>query len=151
MWRGWKLTTVLFICTQLPTRRTDNGKDEIGWKQEVPLQWPKEDFHWKWKVQQVRKQGRRTRRVNAIWKISEAQQRSRSVMDHTDIFVTVRVFPYSKEAKEVVKDHGPVMRLLETSKNGPFEDWDDQVLLNPLQGIQTYWFRNGIDMEYELT
>ena len=57
----------------------------------------------------------------------------------------------SKEAKEVVKDHGPVMRLVETSKNGPFKDWDDQVLLNPLQGIQSYWFRNGIDMEYELT
>ena len=72
-------------------------------------------------------------------------------MNHSDIFLTVRVFPYSKEAKEVVKDHGPVMRLVETSKNGPFEDWDDQVLLNPLQGIQAYWFRNGIDMEYELT
>ena len=72
-------------------------------------------------------------------------------MNHTDIFVTVRVFPYAKEAKEVVKDHGSVMRLVETSKNGPFEDWDDQVLLNPLQGIQAYWFRNGIDMEYELT
>jgi hypothetical protein len=61
------------------------------------------------------------------------------------------VFPYSKEAKDAVNDHGTVMRLLETSKNGPFRDWDDQVLLNPLQGIQYYWFRNGIDMEYELT
>ena len=145
------MTTVLFICTQLPVRRTDNGKDKIEREQEVQRQWSEKDFHWKWEVQQVREQGRRARWVNAIWKISEAQQRPRSVMNHSDIFLTVRVFPYSKEAKEVVKDHGPVMRLVETSKNGPFKDWDDQVLLNPLQGIQSYWFRNGIDMEYELT
>jgi hypothetical protein len=68
-----------------------------------------------------------------------------------DVFVTVRVFPLSKEAKEAIENHGSVMHLLQTSEEGPFKDWDDQVLLYPLQGTQTYWFRNGIDVEYELT
>jgi len=83
--------------------------------------------------------------------ITAKSHAAKDKMDHSDIFLTVRIFPLSKEARLAVEQHGAVMRLVETSKDGPFKDWDDQVLLNPLQGMSAYWFRNGIDMEYELT
>lgn len=64
----------------------------------------------------------------------------------------VRVKPLSKEAKEVVKTHGKIMTLLETKKKGPYPDWNDNVLLATTLGIPfQYWFRNGIDIEFELT
>ena len=64
----------------------------------------------------------------------------------------VRVNPLSREAKRVVETHGNIMVLLETKKKGPFSDWNDNVLLTTTLGIPyQFWFRNGIDIEFELT
>ena len=65
---------------------------------------------------------------------------------------TVRISPLSQEAREVVKTHGNLMLLVNTKAKGPFNDWDDQVLVRPvISSPFQYWFRNGIDIEFELT
>jgi hypothetical protein len=64
----------------------------------------------------------------------------------------VRISPLSLEAREVVETHGNLMLLVNTKDKGPFNDWDDQVLLKPIINCPfQYWFRNGIDIEFELT
>jgi|TARA_B100000287_G_scaffold167768_1_gene158282 hypothetical protein len=64
----------------------------------------------------------------------------------------VRINPLSLEAREVVKTYGNLMLLVNTRDQGPFNDWDDQVLLKPvINSPFQYWFRNGIDIEFELT
>jgi hypothetical protein len=64
----------------------------------------------------------------------------------------VRISPLSLEAREIVKTYGNLMVLMSTKDRGPFNDWDDQVLLKPLTSSPFhYWFRNGIDIEFELT
>jgi len=64
----------------------------------------------------------------------------------------VRVSPLSHEAREVVETHGKLMLLVNTKDKGPFNDWDDQVLMRPvISSPYQYWFRNGIDIEFELT
>ena len=65
---------------------------------------------------------------------------------------TVRISPLSQEAREVVETHGNLMFLVNTKDKGPFNDWDDQVLMRPvISSPFQYWFRNGIDIEFELT
>ena len=65
---------------------------------------------------------------------------------------TVRISPLSQEAREVVETHGNLMLLVNTKDKGPFSDWDDQVLMRPvISSPYQYWFRNGIDIEFELT
>mgnify|MGYP003999720481 FL=1 len=65
---------------------------------------------------------------------------------------TVRISPLSQEAREVVETHGNLMFLVNTKDKGPFNDWDDQVLMRPVvRSPFQYWFRNGIDIEFELT
>jgi len=52
----------------------------------------------------------------------------------------------------VVETHGNLMLLVNTKDKGPFNDWDDQVLMRPvISSPFQYWFRNGIDIEFELT
>ena len=64
----------------------------------------------------------------------------------------VRINPLSLEAREGVKTYGNLMLLVNTRDQGPFNDWDDQVLLKPvINSPFQYWFRNGIDIEFELT
>ena len=64
----------------------------------------------------------------------------------------VRISPLSYQAREVVKTYGNLMLLVNTKDKGPFSDWDDQVLLKPIISSPfQYWFRNGIDIEFELT
>jgi len=65
---------------------------------------------------------------------------------------TVRISLLSQEAREVVETHGNLMLLVNTKDKGPFNDWDDQVLMRPvISSPFQYWFRNGIDIEFELT
>ncbi len=64
----------------------------------------------------------------------------------------VRINPLSQEAKEMVETHGNLMLLLKTKEKGPYNDWNDNILLKPTVGYPfQYWFRNGIDIEFELT
>ena len=64
----------------------------------------------------------------------------------------VRISPLSHQAREVVETYGNLMLLVNTRDKGPFRDWDDQVLLKPIINSPfQYWFRNGIDIEFELT
>ena len=64
----------------------------------------------------------------------------------------VRISPLSHQAREVVETYGNLMLLVNTRDKGPFRDWDDQVLLKPIINSPfQYWFRIGIDIEFELT
>jgi hypothetical protein len=65
--------------------------------------------------------------------------------------VTVRIKPKSERAISRVSELGEVMKLMHISHSGPFECNEEQILVMSLNESWQGWFRNGTDVDFELT
>ena len=77
--------------------------------------------------------------------------REGNVVGRDDLNIRIEIFPMSQRAKNRVAEHGKFMILKRVSRTGPFKGNDEQVFVSSLGGHWTGWFRNGIDLEFELT
>ena len=79
-----------------------------------------------------------------IWQPSEIQGRD-------DLNVTIRMTPITERAQSRVQEYGEVMKLMHISHSGPFQCNEEQILVMSLNEKWQGWFRNGIDVEIQLT
>ena len=79
-----------------------------------------------------------------IWQPSEIKGRD-------DLNVTIRMTPITERAQSRVQEYGEVMKLMHISHSGPFQCNEEQILVMSLNEKWQGWFRNGIDVEIQLT
>ena len=74
-----------------------------------------------------------------------------NVVGRDDLNIRIEIFPISHRARNRVQEHGKFMILKRVSHTGPFKDSEEQIFVSSLGGHWTGWFRNGTDIEFELT
>ena len=79
-----------------------------------------------------------------IWKPSEVSGRP-------DLNVRIRIHPHTERAHQRIQEYGEVMKLMHISHSGPFECNEEQILVMSLNEKWQGWFRNGTDVDFELT
>ena len=79
-----------------------------------------------------------------IWKPVEVKGRP-------DLNVKIRLQPLTDRAQQRVKEYGDVMKLMHISHSGPFECNEEQILVMSMNEKSQGWFRNGVDVDFELT
>lgn len=79
-----------------------------------------------------------------IWRPSEIRGRA-------DLNVRIRLMPHSERAHQRVGEYGDVMKLMHISHSGPFDCTEEQILVMSLNEKWQGWFRNGTDVDFELT
>jgi hypothetical protein len=79
-----------------------------------------------------------------IWQPSEIKGR-------TDLNVIIRLHPITDRATQRVQEYGDVMKLMHISHSGPFDCNEEQILVMSLNESWQGWFRNGVDVDFELT
>ena len=79
-----------------------------------------------------------------IWQPSEIKGRS-------DLNVRIRLSPHTERAQQRVDQYGDVMKLMHISHSGPFDCNEEQILVMSLNEKWQGWFRNGTDVDFELT
>ncbi len=79
-----------------------------------------------------------------IWQPSEIKGRP-------DLNVTIRLLPITERAEQRVQEYGDVMKLMHISHSGPFDCNEEQILVMSLNEKWQGWFRNGTDVNFELT
>jgi len=68
-----------------------------------------------------------------------------------DLNVTIRMTPITERAQSRVREYGGVMKLMHISHSGPFQCNEEQILVMSLNEKWQGWFRNGVDVEFQLT
>tara|TARA_R100000734_G_C3266100_1_gene63364 strand:+ start:148 stop:477 length:330 start_codon:yes stop_codon:yes gene_type:complete len=68
-----------------------------------------------------------------------------------DLNVKIRLLPRTERAQQRVEEYGDVMKLMHISHSGPFECNEEQILVMSLNEKWQGWFRNGTDVDFELT
>ena len=79
-----------------------------------------------------------------IWQPSEIKGRP-------DLNVRIRLHPITDRAVQRVQEYGDVMKLMHISHSGPFDCSEEQILVMSLNESWQGWFRNGVDVDFELT
>ena len=79
-----------------------------------------------------------------IWRPSE-------IKGSPDLNVTIRLVPITERAEQRVEEYGDVMKLMHISHSGPFDCNEEQILVMSLNEKWQGWFRNGTDVDFELT
>jgi len=79
-----------------------------------------------------------------IWQPSEIKGRP-------DLNVRIRLHPITDRAVQRVQEYGDVMKLMHISHSGPFDCSEEQILVMSLNERWQGWFRNGVDVDFELT
>jgi len=68
-----------------------------------------------------------------------------------DLNVTIRLMPITERAEQRIQEYGDVMKLMHISHSGPFDCSEEQILVMSLNEKWQGWFRNGTDVDFELT
>ena len=79
-----------------------------------------------------------------IWQPSE-------INGKTDLNVRIRLMPLTERAQQRVQEYGDIMKLMHISHSGPFDCNEEQILVMSLNEKWQGWFRNGTDVDFELT
>ena len=79
-----------------------------------------------------------------IWQPSE-------INGKTDLNVRIRLLPLTERAQQRVREYGDIMKLMHISHSGPFDCNEEQILVMALNEKWQGWFRNGTDVDFELT
>jgi len=79
-----------------------------------------------------------------IWQPSE-------IKGGPDLNVTIRLMPITERAEQRIEEYGDVMKLMHISHSGPFDCNEEQILVMSLNEKWQGWFRNGTDVNFELT
>ena len=79
-----------------------------------------------------------------IWQPSE-------INGKTDLNVRIRLLPLTERAQQRVQEYGDIMKLMHISHSGPFDCNEEQILVMSLNEKWQGWFRNGTDVDFELT
>ena len=79
-----------------------------------------------------------------IWQPSEIKGRP-------DLNVTIRLVPITERAEQRIQEYGDVMKLMHISHSGPFDCNEEQILVMSLNEKWQGWFRNGTDVNFEVT
>ena len=79
-----------------------------------------------------------------IWQPSE-------IKGIPDLNVTIRLTPITERAEQRIEEYGDVMKLMHISRSGPFKCSEEQILVMSLNEKWQGWFRNGTDVDFELT
>ena len=69
----------------------------------------------------------------------------------TDLNVRIRLLPLTERAQQRVQEYGDIMKLMHISHSGPFDCNEEQILVMSLNEKWQGWFRNGTDVDFELT
>jgi len=79
-----------------------------------------------------------------IWQPSE-------IKGGPDLNVTSRLMPITERVEQRIEEYGDVMKLMHISHSGPFDCNEEQILVMSLNEKWQGWFRNGTDVDFELT
>ena len=74
-----------------------------------------------------------------------------SIKGSPDLDVKIRLLPRTERAHQRVEEYGDVMKLMHISHSGPFDCIEEQILVMSLNEKWQGWFRNGVDVDFELT